>query len=324
MDIFSKKKNNYTSQLLTLNHNKHIKELRKMLLAILLGIVFSLPNLSVAKSTVNDIEETYHVIVTSGTIVNKTSNRPLQRGMKISSKDQVEFKSSTAKAIVIGTKRGRFVLSARQSSANSELVAFVTEVLSPLKANSKLSTRNLETDVLYDFEEYFYGKKGDAKESGKVRDFVIIGNELSFQLVPTVPMNANNFLTIRYTYQGKVINKSIPFKGQRVTINKDELFTYKGVNIPVDAVSKVGLYYLQGFDRAKKERGKSEFLVEFKPVFIEEAEVIETIEALNDVYSQRKLKKDERLEKYHGFFWDVYGYTKMHALETFLKEKELL
>lgn len=305
-----------------------------MLLAILLAIVFSLPNLSVAKPPVNDIEETYHVIVTSGTIVNKTNNQPLQRGMKISAKDQVVFKSSKAKAIVIGTKRGRFVLSARSSATSSELVAFVTEVLSPLKSNSKLSSRDGDSDVVYNFEDFFYGietpeLRADIEQNNIIRNFVVLGDALKFRLLQkTHPLDKHNFLVIRYIYQGKAISKIFPHKGDEVTLSKQELFTHKGTEIPVDAVNSVELYFLRDYDPSQGKKGKRSFLVKFKPIFLDEAEMTSTFEALSKVYKKRNLSEKEQLTSYFQFILDVYGdysgYTKTYALESFLKEKELL
>ncbi len=285
-----------------------------MVLAILFSFLLSWFSLDNAPINNTNPEEEYHVIVTSGKIVNATSGKLIARGMKIRSNDRIKFASPGAKAIVLSTKRGRFVLSGKKNSS-SELGTFVSEVLSPLKTNSKLSTRGLATaEEVTDFSNYFVSDT-----------FAIIGNSLPIKVGLSMwPMDDNNFLTVRYKYGKRYINKKIAFKGNIAYFERDKIFTRKNrqtketVVIDDTEVEFVELYHLRGFDRSKGEKGSPELLSAFKPIFLDEDELRNSFNELKPFYDQDGLSHEDKLEEYFAFVRDVYGYTDTNVLEDWL------
>ena len=280
-----------------------------MLLAILFSLVFSYstPTSSIQVEESYKSIELYHVIVTNGVIINKKTGQALKRGAKISSTDEVLFKSKSAKAIVISTKRGRFVLAPRKSSG-SELVAFVNDVVSPLKSNSKLSTRGLaDSEEISDLRGHF----GDSV-------YTILGDAASFKVAKIYPMDANNFLTLRYVYNGKPINKVVGHKGNVATINKEKQFTYRGEKIPVDEIEMVDLYYLKGYRQQNNGKGIPEKITSFKLMFLDKDQILSELEEYATLFEE-DMTYEAKLDELFGYIVDVYGLTDKHALDDFLK-----
>ena len=73
-----------------------------MLLAILFSLVLNFATPTSPGQTEESYKniELYHVIVTNGVIINKRTGQTLKRGMKISSADEVLFKSKQSKAVL--------------------------------------------------------------------------------------------------------------------------------------------------------------------------------------------------------------------------------
>ncbi len=284
-----------------------------MLFAILLSIILNF-SVNTDVNAVPHQDELYHVIVTQGVIVNKTSNEVLKRGMKIKAGDQVVFKSGNARAIVIGNRRGRFVLSPKEKQTSSELIATVFEAVSPLKTNSKLSTRGFEdAEEVVNFRDYF----GDTT-------FAIVGNKLPVKVASNYQMDDHNFFIVRYVYQGEVVNKLVGFKGSVLTLDKNELSSYKGKNYPINEVEQVSLYYVTGYDRSKGEKGNPQLITEFKPLFLTEKEVESTLKELKSIFTGDNLNYEQMLDEYFTFVRDVYGVTDKNVLEDWLLARDLL
>ncbi|MDX2303127.1 MAG: hypothetical protein NW226_10020 [Microscillaceae bacterium] len=277
-----------------------------MLLAILFSLIFNFSTSTVHSPQTN--VELYHVIVTNGVIINKKTGQELKRGAKISSTDEVLFKSKDAKAIVISTKRGRFVLAPKKTSSGSELVAFVNDVVSPLKSNSKLSTRGLEdSEEISDLQNHF----GDSV-------YVILGDTMAFKVAGIYPMNANNFLTLRYVYKGTPINKVIGHAGNIATLDKNKQFVYKNEVIPVEEIEKVDLYYLKGFKEENNGKGIPELITSFKLIFLDKEAISAELREYATLFEEG-MDYNEKLDEFYGYILDVYGPTDKHALDDFLK-----
>lgn len=263
-------------------------------------LILAFFNVSLAQ--VND--EIFHIIHIQGTILNKNSNDVLKRGMKLSAKDKVVFKSKDAKAVVLGTKRGRFIMSAKPTASGSELVAFVNDVVSPLKTNSQLSTRGTEdAEEVIDFQDFF---GSDA--------FAIVGDNFFFKVnTSKYPLSDKKFFVFRYVFNGKAINKKIGFDGNVLSLKKDVLFKVNNEEVPVNDIEKVQIYYYDSESKSSKE------MAAFKPVFINEFELKGELEELNTMMANEKMQEKDKLDEYFKFVSDVYGRTDKHALSDWLK-----
>ncbi|TAE70166.1 MAG: hypothetical protein EAZ85_12170 [Bacteroidetes bacterium] len=203
--------------------------------------------------------EVYQVVFVQGTIMNQTKNQAITRGGKISANDKVVFKSKDAKAVVISTTRGRFVLEGKKSKqAGNELVAFVNEVISPLKTNSKLSTRAGESDKVADLEKHFGLTKG-------VSQFAIVGDVYSFKFTPKE--NAKLILVIHYNNGTKQKVTSMAFSGSSYDLKKDVYFKEGTENVK----------FIEIYEATTSKENKKPVLGDpkagFKPLFIHKEEL---------------------------------------------------
>lgn len=87
------------------------------------------------------LNEKYYILAIQGKISRKKTGRPIKRGSYLQANEQIQFQSSNAKAVVLSSQRGRFIIEARKNAQRSELVSFVFDVLIPLKQVKELSVR---------------------------------------------------------------------------------------------------------------------------------------------------------------------------------------
>lgn len=231
--------------------------------------------------TQNKSEESYQIIFVQGTIQIKSSGEVLKRGMQLKPSQQVIFKTKDAKAVVLSTTKGRFVLAPKQAG-NSEIAQFVSEVVSPLKTNSKLSTRAGDDGKgIQDFQSHF----GKAKNNDSIPSFAMIGDAYSFKVnIARYPISAERYLGINYTKPVKV-GRNIKTQGNVATIEKKFHFEDKKVN-PDD----VDMVKIQFYNVAKKNF-EEEVLASFKPIFIDSEELKLTFkDFLDNIDMEESLK----------------------------------
>lgn len=273
-----------------------------MLLRIILLILISSP--IYAQSSLRSVERGYRVIYVKGAIEDMTAQVALQRGMDIKLNNKINFKSSNAQAVVISPNRGRFVLRKSQSQ-QSEVYAFVKDVLNPLKKNAALSTRAINTPkVIEDMNRYFGNE-----------DFYVIGNELTFALDPAkYPMSANKLFLSRVEYQGKPVQKMMDFAGTSLILKKDKVYTTRsGDPIPADSIKKVAIY------RFVKNPPSADKVAEFNAIFIDEEELKAAYQDLFKDADTENMSDDEKENYFIGFFHNFYGRTDENALISWLK-----
>lgn len=208
-------------------------------------------------------EELYHVLFVQGQILNKSTGTMLQRGDKLKPTDKLTFKSTDAKAIVLSNVRGRFMMSANPSKINSELGDVVSGLVSPLKTNSKLSTRGGEVEgetAVKDLKAHF-GKAEDKL----IPTYIILGDKYKFSVDKgAMKLGENEFIAMKIKTDNK--NATIGLKqdnGTNTVINKESIVAKVG------DVSKIEYISLHKFDKPKGAAGvDANVIASFCPVFV--------------------------------------------------------
>ena len=259
-----------------------------MIFTVIFSLLFNL-NTNVTTETV---AETYHVVHVKGKIQNTTTKKVLRRGMRIKSSDKLKL-SKGAKAVMIGARRGRFILSTKRAKKQgNEFYAFVKDVVSPLKKNAKASTRGAEDTDVESLKGYF----GDT-------DFAIIGDKVAFNLnLSRYPLSKRKVLVCRYEYDGRAINKKLPFEGNTVTFDRNRVFVKNGQKINPDDISNIEIYY---FNLATKASNKE---ASFNVVFVNSEELKSELTELMNIYD-----KDKNLDD-NAKYGHAYTYVRdVHA-----------
>ncbi len=219
-------------------------------ITILFTFILGLGNTPSTKPTSN---ETYQVVFVQGNI--SISGQALTRGAKLDASQKVVFKGADAKAVIISTTRGRFVLDAKKATpSGSELVAFIKDVVSPLKTNSKLSTRGgLNEKGILDLEKHF-GMQAKVEEFLPV--FVMIGETYDFKIGEKV--ESNQIVAIKVGAKATGLKRT----GNMYTITKAS----------VQDAKKIELILLT------KGTTKQTLKASFKPMFVDAKELKEGFE----------------------------------------------
>lgn len=226
----------------------------------------------------------YTVIHVIGKIYNTSTNSYLTSGSKLEEASELKFETPEAKAAVLSTTRGRYIIQkSNLESTKNDLVYALSSVLSP--ARGKLSTRAGGINNQMDFVKKF----GEGTTAW-------LGNSYKVKISPTAyPTDETHFFYVSYTYNDEIINK-------RLISNKDtltfELSTFYAVDeLPIDPNKSTNLllYY---YNSTKKESSK---LTSLSFAIVEKNEFIEIVDSFRD------LELKERIEAIHEIIINMYG-----------------
>jgi hypothetical protein len=219
----------------------------------------------------------YKVIKVDGEIVLVKTGKNLATGLVFGENEKLNFITPQSKAAVISPTKGRMILAydnASKSGANY------------LPAMSNISTRQGSILNLLDLKNNFTGK------------YVIL-DRIEIELsAPEFPMNEDNFFYITYLYNNEAINKKLKYNGQKLIIDKTELFTVDGSPIPNPNVTDVKLYYF-------KDNHSSLFINEFNPVFPNLETLKQEVQLIADGLKGKT--KSEILDEVISYLSDFYG-----------------
>jgi hypothetical protein len=185
----------------------------------------------------------------------------------------LDFKSPHARAAVISSLKGRFVLTSSEKGQAKILPA----------ANN-ISSRSGALINKVDLQNHFSGK------------YLII-DKLKLEIGnQNFPMNEKNFFYLSYSYEGEIIRKKLDYDGDFLVFDKSEIFKIDGEPIPVQN-KEMNLYYRNG--------ETSELVNEFSPVFPDLVELKEEVniilEEFNDKSRQDKINEiTAYLTEFHG------------------------
>lgn len=269
-----------------------------------IALAFAL-TLSIVFLQAKAVAEIYHIVHVKGKIKNKKTGKYLRVGDKIASTHQIAFSSTAAKAVVLSSKRGRFVLSANSKAkkVGNEFVAYVSNAVSPLQSNSKLSTRGGEEEKIMDLKEYFVGK-GKQEETEGNPVYAIVGDKVSLEVD-----EANYQLTAAKVFVATAGSKKAllgkPGSG-KITIDKAKLF---GSDDP----SKTTIWLFE-------KGGRKTELVSFDIIFIEEDMLKVELKEYLSLFEGEDLKKEDKYKELFTFVQDVYGTLDKAIFEKWLGE----
>lgn len=182
--------------------------------------------------------QSYTVIHSIGKIYDVKNERHLTKGMKIDESAELRFDSPNARAAVLSSSRGRYIIQAASgTSAQSDLAYTLSSIITP--ARGKLSTRAGGINNTLDFKKHF--------EEGAI---AVLGGSYQVKIAPAAfPMNDNQFFYLQYLYNGELINKKLSNEGE-VLIFDQSIYLIDDVPIDANQTSEMKLFY---YNAAKQE-----------------------------------------------------------------------
>jgi len=233
--------------------------------------------------------EDYTVIKVQGSILKKKSGDPLGQGSVFASDEQLLFETADSRAAVIGSTRGRLILtSGNKGSARSNL----------LPAMSNMSSRSGSLINFIDLQNHFKGN-------------YLILNETAIRISSdNFPMDDNNLFYIRYDYKGEAINKKLTYKRDTLYIDKRELFKVDGKPIPNTATKDVKLYYMN-------TGNKSTLINEFTLITPDNEELKKEIQIILDTIKDKPYK--DKVNEVVSYLNEYYGKPNKDNVKKWLK-----
>lgn len=190
------------------------------------------------------VGQSYTAIHVMGKIYLPDRQEYLKRGSKISETESLEFQSVNAKAAMLSSSRGRYVIQSGPKATSTDNLSFaLSSVITPVKG--QMSTRAGGINNRLDFE----------KQLGE-EPVAWLNDELSFEVSSSAyPMDDDRFFYLAYTYQNETINKKLTSEGHSLKFNKSEIFKVDDQPISAVEVSSMELYYYD------VEKGEAQLVV---------------------------------------------------------------
>jgi len=215
--------------------------------------------------------QSYTVIHIIGKIYDTESGRYLKKRMKIKESAKLRFESPSAKAAVLSSSRGRFVIQKQQAASSSGALTYaLSSVLSP--ARGRLSTRAAGINNKMDFVKKF----GEGPIAWLNENYEISVSPKAF------PMDGTMFFYVSYLYQGETINKKLSYQGENLIFDKAGFYAVDNQTIDPNRVSDMNLYY---FNSTKEE---SELITSLQFVIVSNDDLKSIVESLEGIAPSEK------------------------------------
>ncbi len=228
----------------------------------------------------HSVAQSYTVIHTIGKILDTKSGKYLAKGTKVDQSATLKFETKGARAAVLGSSRGRFVIQeTSQAETKSDLVYTLSSVVSP--ARGRLSTRAGGINNKLDFEKYF--------QEGSV---AILGDSFSVEVSPVAyPMDETKFFYAQYQANGEAINKKLPGENGNLQLSTSDFFSIDGQSIDPEEVTGITLYYYNATTQESSMITDLSFAVvsneELKSIADQmEGDIEGTLEVINSLYGK--------------------------------------
>lgn len=245
--------------------------------------------LSIGMISADKVVDEYKVIKVIGKIMYKQSGKAMSTGDVFRSSASLVFKSDNSRAAVISRVKGRFVLAPPSKAQTTNLVPAVNTISSRSGA--------IVNDL--DVKRHFEG------------DYLII-NEVAVPVSPqTFPQDEQHFFFLSYMYEGEKIMKKLGNRGEKLIINKSDVFSIDGEPIePYD--TEMTLYYR---DAKSKENTK---LSTFTMVVPDEELLEKEVSVILKEYEDKP--SDEQFKQVKGYLTEFYGKPFDQSLKSWLAQ----
>jgi hypothetical protein len=259
-------------------------------LSVLLGaVIVVMTILSFNNKTEHKLlaSEKYKVIKVNGQILFKKTQSKMKSGDFFVSGTPLSFESQQSRAAIVSKLKGRFVISPSSKGK-----------IKILPAANNVSSRAGALINLIDIKNHFSG------------DYLVIGDmELEIG-EKAFPQNDVHFFYLTYIYNNELIRKKLRSDGNKLILDKNEIFKVDGKTIPVEKY-EMTLFYREG--------KTSKTINTFSPVFPNLDELKSEVQIILDEFSEKK--EDEKVEEVTSYLNEFYGKPYKDNLSIWLKRE---
>ena len=235
----------------------------------------------------NELAETdkFNVINVQGKIIVANTGNEMKRGDIYVEGTRLNFTTSSSRAAIVNSSKGRFVLTG--SSKGKVKV---------LPATNNISSRSGALLNIVDLKNHFSDRYLILKNSE-----VQIGKA-------AFPMGNQEFFYLTYEYNGEKIAKKLRNEDDFLILNKEEIYKIDGKAIPYEE-KEMTLYY--------KKDGKGIKINTFTPVFANNENLVAEVNILLDSFSDAS--NEEKIKEVVSYLNEFYGNPHKENLKAWLK-----
>lgn len=229
----------------------------------------------------------FMVITVQGKIVYQKTGSEMNRGDTYLKGTPLEFITKQSRAAIANKRDGRFVITGNKKGK-----------VSMLPAANPISSRAGGITNIVDLKQYFEGR------------LMIVDQMKVFVSKDGFPQSDSTYFYVKYEHSGEIIPKKLAHDGDRMIIDKKELFKVDGKEIPVEE-KEMTLYY-KGADKSYK-------INKFTPVFPEKEGLRSEVELL--LKAGEYQTAEDKYNAVNSFVYDFYGRPDRKNLTEWLENE---
>lgn len=224
--------------------------------------------------------QSYTAIHVIGKIYDTNSGAYITKGSKIDESSSLKFETPDARAAVLSSTRGRFVIQKNQTADSQSDAAYaLASVISPVRG--RLSTRAGSINNTLDFQKHF--------NEGTI---ALLGDSYRVGVSPSAfYMSDSQFFYAQYEYQNERINKKLEHEGDQLIIFLEGFYSIDGQPVNPQEVKDVKLFYYNSSD------GSSRFITEMDVAYVSD----DTLQTLVSEFPENTA------EAVTDFIFSMYG-----------------
>lgn len=227
-------------------------------------------------TSADKLVDEYKVIKVTGKILYKNSGKEMSTGDIFKANAPLKFSTDNSRAAVISKMKGRFVLAPPSKSHKTNLVPAVNNI----------SSRSGAIVNELDLKNHFSG------------NYLIIERLELAVSESTFPQDKTHFFFLSYEYKGEKIAKKLPSEGNKMILDKSEIFSIDGKPIAPFNTEMTLLYR----NASTKENMT---ISKFKPVFPESDLLKKEVEVILNEYSEKT--EEKKFNEVKGYLTEFYG-----------------
>jgi hypothetical protein len=246
----------------------------------------------------------YVVLAVRGEAARSSDGQALQPGDALADDDALALGEGAMLALC-SPEAGRFLI-ASESGASGTVADLAKPGTASVKADAPAK---FATDV--SFAAYFSPKASEPFYRGH---FVVIGDMAWYKVdAAKYPLDGNQFFFVRYVYNDISVNKGLPFDREEFALERQEIYSSSGRMVVEnqDLIANGEFLYYNG----KEYR----LLCEFKPYFLEEDELKQSVSAMKP-WLQARPTFAAAVQEVQAFIADMYGKAGKGDVEKFLRQ----
>ncbi|MDX2305658.1 MAG: hypothetical protein NW226_22820 [Microscillaceae bacterium] len=251
----------------------------------------------------------YFVTKVQGLIIQADTQKTLKTGSQISDTDRLIFKSEDARVYAVNAYGELY----KSKTIKTNEIQQVIKVMLPSKGQA--ATKNFSLSGKKQLQQFWAANDTlNLDQEGFIAKPFAVFLPLHYKVIAKdYKPTSNKYFFLKYTLKGQVHTQVIDYKGDTLVLNK-LLFQENGLFAKENASGEVQIFF-GNID------GEAVFLSNFKPVFVDDAQIQKEISLLLKYRNTSKSAQEWVNYDLIPYLQEVYGHIYEPNLKQWLREK---